>query len=96
MNGFDRCDFLLGQGHSVVIVVPGHLPRAETYTVSVSDSDIKFKAGHDCVAEMSYQGGEVYNRIANNVQVGLVAYEEGQPFPDHITHMAYVEVRRAH
>lgn len=92
---FERCDFLLGDGNSVVIVVAGHLPDAETYTVSVSDRDIKFKAGYEDIAEMTYQGGEVFQRIANNTQVGLVEYTAGEDFPAHITHVAYVEVRRA-
>ena len=92
---FDRCDFLLGQDSSVVIVVPVHLPRAETYTVSVSDRDIKFRAGYDFVAEIPYKGGaEIYQRIMQNTQIGLVEYPPGSDFPQRITHLAYVEVRR--
>lgn len=92
---FERCDFLLGNGYSIVIIIPAALPEAETYTVSVSDSDIKFKAGYENVAHMPYQGGEIFQRIANNTQVGLVEYTPGQEFPRHITHIAYVEVRRS-
>lgn len=92
---FNRCDFLLGQGHLVVIVIPAHLPQADTYTVSISDKDIKFRAGYEKIAEMSFQGGEVYRRIVNNTQIGLVEYPPGSEFPTHITQMAYVEVRRA-
>jgi len=92
---FERCDFLLGNGHTVVIVIPAELPEADTYTVSVSDKDIKFKAGYDKVAQMPYQGGEVFERIARNTQVGLVQYKNGDKFPTTLTHVAYVEVRRA-
>ncbi len=94
---FERCDFLLGNGYSIVIIVPAHLPEAETYTVSVSDRDIKFRAGYENIAEMPYQGGEIFRRIANNTQVGLVEYTPGagEEFPKHITYVAYVEVRRA-
>ena len=92
---FERCDFLLGQGQSIVIIIPESLPAAETYTVSVSDKDIRFKAGYEDVAQMSYQGGEIFERIANNTQVGLVEYSGDGSFPQHITHVAYVEVRRA-
>lgn len=91
---FERCDFLLGEGHSIVIIVSGSLPVAETYTVSISDRDIRFKAGYENIAELPYQGGEIFERIANNTQVGLVEYSD-TGFPQHITHVAYVEVRRA-
>ncbi|MCB9990755.1 MAG: hypothetical protein H6867_05180 [Rhodospirillales bacterium] len=91
---FERCDFLLGADYSVVIVIAGSLPDAETYTVSVSDQDIRFKAGYESIAEMPYQGGEIFQRIANNTQVGLVEYD-GSEFPATITHVAYVEVRRS-
>lgn len=93
---FNRCDFLLGKDSSVVIVIPAHLPKAETYTVSVSDRDIRFRAGYDHVAEIPYHDGEVYQRIAQNVQIGLLEYLPGNgELPAHITHFAYVEVRRA-
>lgn len=91
---FNRCDFLLGQGHSVVIVVPGNLPQAETYTVSVCDKNIRFRAGYDSIAELDYPGGEIFDRISNNTQVGLVEFN-GEELPPHITKVAYVEVRRS-
>lgn len=92
---FDRCNFLLGAGFSVLIVIPAHLPKAETYTVSVTDKSIRFKAGQDNVAELAYQGGEVYERIVNNTQIGLVEYPPGSDYPPTVTNLAYVEVRRA-
>ncbi|HEY8192139.1 MAG TPA: hypothetical protein VIG74_06920 [Alphaproteobacteria bacterium] len=92
---FKRCDFLLGTESSIVIVVPGHLPKAETYTVSVSDRDIKFRAGYDSFAEIAYPGGDIYQRIANHTQIGIVEHLPGDKLPGSITHVAYVEVRRA-
>ena len=50
---------MLGHDNSVVIVIPQHLPKAETYTVSVSSKDIRFRADYDCIAEILYGGGEV-------------------------------------
>lgn len=91
---FDRCDFLMGKGSTIVIVVPGCLPEAETYTVSISSRDIRLKAGYESVGEIAYQNGEIFERIANNTQIGLVEYT-GEPFPVNITRVAYVEVRRA-
>lgn len=92
---FERCDFLLGNGYSIVIIIPANLPVAETYTVSISDKDIRFRAGYENIAEMPYQGMEIFKRIANNTQVGLVEYTGQDEFPTNITHVAYVEVRRA-
>jgi hypothetical protein len=85
----------MGEGHSVIIIIPADLPDAETYTVSVSDKDIRFKAGYDEITAIDYPGGEIFQRIANNTQVGLVEHSE-DPMPGHITNIAYVEVRRAH
>ncbi|HTK84165.1 MAG TPA: hypothetical protein VL625_03680 [Patescibacteria group bacterium] len=92
---FDSCDFLLGKDQTIIIVIPEKLPRAETYTVSVTDKNIVFKAGQNNVGEVPYQGEEVYKRIAGNIQIGLVEYPPYSRFPDHITQVAYVEVRRA-
>lgn len=92
---FDKCDFILGRGDSIIVIVPHILPAAETYTVSVSDSEIKFKADYDDIASMSYQGGEVFERITQNTQIGIVEYTGHGDFPKTITHVAYVEVRRA-
>jgi hypothetical protein len=44
---------------------------------------------------MLYQGGEVFKRIASAIQIGLVEYSGTGDFPNHITNVAYVEVRRA-
>lgn len=92
---FNRCYFLMGKDNSIVIVVPEQLPEAETYTVSVSDKDICFKAGHDKVTEFPYTGGEAFKRISDHTQVGLVEQPRPGHTPDHITKVAYVEVRRA-
>ncbi len=91
---FERCDFVMGRDNSIVIVIPEMLPRAETYTVSVSSQDIKFRADYDNIAEMFYHDSEVFKRIASATQVGLVEYPGTGDFPMHITNVAYVEVRR--
>jgi hypothetical protein len=94
---FERCEFLLGEGNSIIIVVPTELPEADTYTVSVTDEHMKFMADYDDVAQMDYPGGEIFKRIANNTQIGLVEYPaDGSDFPTDITKLAYVEVMRAH
>ena len=91
---FERCDFLLGEGNSVVIVIPASLPEAETYTVSITNNIMKFMADYTDIAEMDYPGGDIFERIANHTQIGLVEYppNNGQ-FRNEITNIAYVEVR---
>lgn len=91
---FDYCDFVMGQGNSIVIVIPSDLPKAETYTVSVSDRDVRFKAGYTEIAKVPMQDGEVYSRLARHSQIGLVEYPKGKAFPDCITALAYVEIRK--
>jgi hypothetical protein len=91
---FKSCDFVFGQDQTVLIVIPASLPKAETYTVSVSDRDIKFKADYENIAEMEYEGGEIFKRIAGNTQIGLVENPPHGKFPTCITNVAYVEVRR--
>lgn len=91
---FTSCDFLMGQGQSIVIVVPSDLPKAETYTVSVSDREVRFKAGYNEIATVPMYDSEIYKRLSRHSQVGLVEYPKGSPWPDCITALAYVEVRK--
>ncbi len=90
---FDRCDFLLGENNSLVIILPVMLPSAENYTVSVSPTELKFKAGYDEIARMPFDNAEVYERLAFTPEVGLVEYVPGDFFPGVITAVAYVEIR---
>lgn len=93
---FTECSFLMGDSNTVVIVIPTRLPFAETYTVAVSHDCIRFRAGYDDIAEMPYPGGEIFRRLANHTEVGLVEFPpETQKFPRNITNRAYIEVRRA-
>ena len=84
----------MGQGKSIVIVLPVELPAAETYTVSICEKKIKFRAGHDQIAEVDYKNREVYDRLSFAHEVGVVEYPKDQPFPDCITSVAYIEVRK--
>lgn len=80
----------------MVIVIPARLPRAETYTVAISRDQIHFKAGYEEIACMNYPGGDIFRRLVNFTEVGLVEFPpEAQSFPQHITNRAYIEVRRA-
>jgi hypothetical protein len=93
---FKECSFLMGNGDDLVIVVPIHLPLADTYTISVSRDHIRFKAGYNEIATLKYPGGDIFRRIMNFTEIGLVEYTpEMEKFPVNITHRAYVDIRRA-
>ncbi len=92
---FTECDFLLGRDHGVTIVVPVKLPQADSYTVSISPDDVKFRAGHEHIAHFPFRCAEVFRRLSEASQVGVVEYPAGQPFPDCLTALAYVELRKA-
>lgn len=92
----DRCDFLLGDKYQVVVVIPEHLPEADTYTVSVTKDHIKFKAGYDEIAAMDYNGTDIFEYFLHSTQVGIVEFLPGEDFPENISNVAYVEVRSTH
>lgn len=86
----------MGEDDSVVIVIPVRLPLAETYTVAVTCDSIQFKAGYEEIASLHYPGGEIFRRLANHIEVGLLEFPpESAALPQSITHRAYIEVRRA-
>lgn len=77
-----------------MIVVPDFLPEGKNYTVSVSDKDVRFRAGHEKIAEIPVTHPEVLKRLLSSTEVGIVEYPKGEPWPDCITAMAYIEVRK--
>ena len=91
---FTACDFVLGEGQSIVIVVPAHLPQDKSCTVSVSDKDVKFRAGFENIGEVAVTHPEVLKRLSSQTEIGIVEYPKGEPWPDCITAMAYVELRK--
>lgn len=93
---FDRCDFILGEGGSMVIVLPGLLPKdAPNYTVSATPAHIRIKAGHDEIAKFPYQSSDVFERLSHVSQVGIIEFPPEDFFPGCITAVAYVETRMA-
>lgn len=84
----------MGQGKSIVIVLPVELPHAENFTVSVCQKSIRFRAGFNQIAEIPYSNREVFERLSFAHEVGMVEYPKDQPFPNCITNVAYIEVRK--
>ena len=91
---FTECDFVMGEGQSVVIVIPAFLPEDKTYTVSVGDTDLRFKSGFEKIAEVPLTHPEVLKRLKAHTEIGIVEYPKGEPWPDCITNVAFVEVRK--
>lgn len=91
---FDRCDFLMGQGDSMVIVLPGLLPKdVDNYTVSASPAEIRIKAGFNEIARFPYNNDRVFHLLTTRSQVGIVEYPPNETFPNEITALAYVQTR---
>ena len=91
---FDRCEFLMGQDDSMVIVLPGLLPKGfDTFTVSASPSEIRIKAGFNEIARFKFCNQKAFEILKKCSQVGIVEYPPKEPFPACITALAYVETR---
>lgn len=91
---FTGCEFLMGQDDSMVIVLPGLLPKdADNYTVSASPFEIRIKAGFNVVASFPYNNPRVFQMLMQRSQVGIVEYPPKEAFPNCITAVAYVETR---
>src|SRR5262249_14044116 len=89
---FDSCDFLLGKGSTIIVVVPAHLPQRNVF-VYVDETRLAFTTdadGKNVIADVPYMGAEVYRRLLSDPQMGLVEYPPGEKFPDAITAVATV------
>lgn len=91
---FTGCEFLIGQDDSMVIVLPGLLPKgADNYTVSASPCEISIKAGFNEIARFPYTNERVFSMLTTRSQIGIVEYPPKEVFPNCITALAYVETR---
>ena len=88
----DSCQFMMGQGRSILIGLPEYLPVADTYTVSVSPHSVRFIADRKKIAEIPFDNDEVFERLSFAHEVGLVESKNGIDYPDYITNVAYIEV----
>ena len=91
---FDRCDFVMGDGQTVV-VLPGNLPLAEHYTIAATPDEIRIKAGHNEIARFPYKNDNAFRALQTASQVGIVEFAKGDIFPNQITNMAYVQTMAA-
>ena len=86
---FTSADFLLGKDKTVIIVVPATLPAQDVF-VYVDWYRIAFTTQDKLLGDLTYQGGEVHDRLIGSDQVGIVEYPPGHAFPKVITNVAKV------
>lgn len=90
---FERCDFILGKGNnSIVIVVPGELPRHDGLTLRLEGDNIVFCSGDESFASVEVLRRDIIDRLAEHSQVGLIETPDGKPsFPTYITAVANIK-----
>lgn len=90
---FNKCDFLLGDNNSIVIIVPEFLPKDQKLTVEVENSSLCFKSGEDTVASIAYVSREILGRLMGKAKVGIVEFMKGTgKFPAYISVVADVKI----
>lgn len=92
---FKECNYILGDSGSVVIIVPGQLPKDEEIVLEVHLNGVVFRHGDDEIANLPLPRHDILKALVNLGRVGLVEYLEGQSsFPIYISAVANVEVMR--
>lgn len=92
----ENCDFILGENDSIVIVVPGSLPKGEPLTCEVHKSGLIFRSGDIAVGNIACQREDVLQRLITKAKVGFVEFINGTPkFPIYISSVANIEVMAA-
>ncbi|HNQ92877.1 MAG TPA: hypothetical protein PKI93_08110 [Alphaproteobacteria bacterium] len=90
---FSQCDFILGENDSIVIVVPGQLPKDMPLTLEVHNRAIVFRSGDDPIADVACEHREILQRLVTKTKVGMVEFLNGIPkFPAYISAVANIEV----
>lgn len=90
---FEKCDFILGENDSIVIIVPTQLPKNAPLTVEVYRDNIVFRSGESPFAGVSCHRLDVVQRLVNKAKVGLIEFMHGAPqFPVYISAVASIEV----
>lgn len=91
---FEKCDFILGDGGSIVIVVPTQLPKDLPLTLEVHKRGIVFLSGEVEVGSVPCERPDILQRLINIAKVGLIEFLNGIPrFPAYITSVAAVSVK---
>ncbi len=90
---FNKCDFILGENDSIVIIVPTQLPKNVPLTVEVYKDTIVFRSGESALADVACPRLDIVQRLMNKAKVGLIEFLNGSPkFPVYISAVASIEV----
>lgn len=92
---FEKCDFILGENDSIVIVVPGQLPKGLPLTLEIHSDMLLFRSGENAIGGYSGARRDVIQRLMGRAKVGLIEFLNGVPsFPAYITAVAEVAIIR--
>lgn len=90
---FHKCDFILGENDSIVIIVPTQIPKELPITLEVHKNMIVFLAGEMKVGDMSCERLDILQRIVSKARIGLIEFLNGVPrFPAYISAVANVSI----
>lgn len=90
---FKKCDFILGENDSIVIIVPTQLPKNIPLTLEVYKDTIVFRSGDNMFADVACPRKDILQRLMNKAKVGLIEFMNGAPkFPVYISAVANIEV----
>lgn len=90
---FDKCDFILGENDSIVIVIPTQLPKDQPLTLEVHQNSLLFRSGDLAVGGVTCKCDAALARLVNKAKVGLIEFLNGAPrFPAYISAVAHIEV----
>jgi hypothetical protein len=92
---FDTCDFLMGDNDSIVIAIPGQVPKGENLTLILYRNGLMFRHGDTTIGDVSCGHREVFKRLSKRDKVGLIEVTEDPGFPIYIAAVADIQLHRA-
>ncbi len=89
---FNKCDFLIGDDKSVVVVVPQAVPKGEQLTIRISDDVVSFyKAGEILFGRVECACVKTLRCLRKKQRVGLIEALDGKmSFPVYIAATAKI------
>lgn len=90
---FNKCEFLIGDDKSVVIVVPQAVPKGEQLTIRIAEDMVSFyKTGELLFGRVQCQCVKTLRCLRKKQRIGLIEAIDGKMnFPVYIAATARVE-----
>lgn len=90
---FNQCSFILGEDESIIIAVPGSVPKDMPLCVEVGQDSVSFFMGQQHVGQVHMPHEKVLKRLASKQKVGLIEVIDGKPnFPAYIALVADIRM----